>query len=138
MDIGLVRAGQPGQALQMSLTRRDATKLVLAGPALAAGAGPAAAFLHRRRAPDDWPSRLQAELDAHLMPDCDGKLTLKAFDMARPGGRVQMAAVIQLDWPPGLRRRLFNAFGDEEDAAFQALLNQALFSFAKAWPGCVV
>ena len=122
----------------MSLTRRDAAKLVLVGPALAAGTSPAAAFLHRRPSPDDWPSRLQAELDTHLMPNCDGKLTLKAFDVARPGGRVQMAAVIQLDWPPGVRRRRFDAFGDEEDAAFQALLNRALFSFAKAWPGCVV
>lgn len=117
----------------MSLTRRDATKLVLAAPALALAPLPAAA-----RSRMEWARQLQGDLDAHLLPGCNGKLTLTGFDAGRVSQRIQMAALIRLDWPPGMRQRRFDAFGDKEDAAYRALLNQALFSFAKAWPGCVV
>ena len=117
----------------MTLTRRDATKLVLAGPALAAVPLPAGA-----RTPEEWAALLQQELSTHLVPGCDGTLKLQTFDMRRRGNRVQMAAVIRLDWPPGYRTRRFDALGDKESAAYSAVLNQALLSFAKAWPGCVV
>lgn len=117
----------------MTMTRREASKLVLAGPVLAAT--PLAAMAQSR---EQWAVQLQQDLDSHLLPGCDGKLTLKAFDMGRRASQFQMAAVIELNWRPGLRRRRFDAFGDKDDAAYRALLNQALFSFAKAWPGCVV
>lgn len=117
----------------MSLTRRDAAKLVLAGPALALSPLPAVG-----QSPQQWAQRLQDDLDTHLLPGCDGTLRLVAFDARGNKRRIQMAAIIQLDWPPGMRRRRFDAAGEKGDAVYNALLNQALFSFAKAWPGCVV
>lgn len=117
----------------MTMTRREATKLVLAGSALALS--PLSAIA---QSPEQWAAQLQQDLNSHLLPGCDGKLTLKGFDMRRGSSRFQMATVIELEWPPGMRSRRFDAFGDKDDAAYRALLNQALFSFAKAWPGCVV
>ena len=92
----------------------------------------------RARTRDDWARALQQGLNDHLVSDCDGKLTLSQFGMGNQGGRVAMASVIRLDWPPGIRSRRFDANGSDEQAVFEQLLNQALFSFAKAWPGCVV
>lgn len=87
---------------------------------------------------DDWARALQQALNDHLVSDCDGKLTLNRFGMGKRGGRVVMVSVIRLDWPPGMRSRRFEASGSSEQAVFNQLVNQALFSFAKAWPGCVV
>ena len=115
------------------LTRRDTTKLVLAGAALPLLPPSAAA-----RSPEDWAQLLQRELQGHMVSGCDGKLSVTGFGMAKRGGRFQMVSVVRLDWSPGMRSRKFAASGPEEQAVFSQLLNQALFSFAKAWPGCVV
>lgn len=117
----------------MNLTRRDATRLVLAGTALAVSPLPGFAATK-----EEWAIRLQADLNTHLLPNCNGKLTLDAFGAGRQQNKVQMAAIIRLDWPPGTRTRRFDAFGEKDEATYASLLNQALFSFAKAWSGCVV
>ena len=117
----------------MALTRRETSKLLIGGAAAMASASPASAFLHKK---PDWPVRLQQDLDGHLLPFCDGKLTVTGWGM-KPGQRVVMASIIRLDWPPGRRTRKFQATGDEAEATYNALLNQALFEFGRAWPGCV-
>lgn len=117
----------------MRLNRRDTSKLLLAGALVPLVPGGSMAAGR-----EDWVRRLQSDLDAHLISGCDGTLRLVGFGMGQRGGGVAMAAVIQLDWPPGFRRRRFDAQGDQAGAAYEQLLNEALLSFARAWPGCVV
>lgn len=121
----------------MTLSRRDTTKLILSGTAFLASSGPSAAFFHSEKEVD-WPTRIQAELDRHVLNGCEGKLTLTQFDMQPVQGGLRMASIIRLDWPPGYRTRRFDASGDDASATASAMLNKALFSFARAWPGCIV
>lgn len=118
----------------MAFTRRDTSKLLLASAALAGSLSPAAAFFHKK---PDWPTKLQKDLNKHVIPGCNGTLTLTGFGI-QSGQKVKMETVIQLNWPPGTRTRKFTAIGADAEATYNALLNQALFDFAKSWPGCVV
>lgn len=115
------------------LTRRDTARLLLAGAALPALPGFALAQESER-----WARRFQAELRDHMVAGCDGDLKLVQFGMGGSGGRVIMAAVVELRWSPGLRRRRFDARGTEDEATYRQLMNLALFEYATAWPGCVV
>lgn len=116
----------------MSLTRRDVSKLLLSGTAVGLSPLPLGAAT-----PQEWAARFEKDLRSHLLPGCDGTLTLEAFGF-ESAERARMAAVVRLDWPPGMRKRRFDSVGDKPDTTYNALLNQALFEFAKAWPGCVV
>ncbi len=127
------RAGKNSQVGPMNLTRRESSKLLLAG--VVAPCLPAPAFA---ASSDSWARRFQRDLDQHLVGGCDGELSLLKFGMSSRSNDVWMACVVQLDWPPGTRRRRFDARGGEDEAAYSQLLNLTLFSFAKAWPGCVV
>jgi hypothetical protein len=117
----------------MPITRRDSAKLFLAAAGVTVLPGFAAA-----KSQEHWAARLQEELNRHLLPGCDATLTLTAFGMGRRGGKVGMAAVIRLDWPPGNRQRRFDATETGEDRAFERILNTALLEFAAAYPACVV
>lgn len=116
----------------MLLTRRDATKLVLTGAGLALAPVPARALTN-----GEWAMRLQDRLNAALTPGCGGSFKVAAFGQAQPQGRVRMAAVIELTWPPGFRRRRFDAFGDSDAGTFAALEDDTLGAFHRVWPDCV-
>lgn len=122
-----------GQTGRMNLTRRETSRLLLAGALLPATALPGTAASSQ-----GWARRFQRDLDAHLVAGCDGRLTLQGFGMGNRDGQALMAGVVQLDWPPGMRRRRFEAAGDREDLAYRQLLNLTLASFAKAWPAGIV
>ena len=113
-------------------TRRDVTKLVLTGAGLALSPLPARALTN-----GEWATRLQDRLNAALSPGCGGSFKVAAFGQAQPQRRVQMAAVVELTWPPGFRSRRLDAFGDSDDGAFEALADDALAMFHQVWPDCV-
>lgn len=116
------------------LTRRDASKALLAGAALPFLPATADAATVKELA-----SLMARRLNRHLVSNCDGLITVIDFQPGRPPeGGSQLVCVIQLDWPPGFRRRRFQAKGRTLEAAFNDVENMALLSFAKAWPGCIV
>ncbi len=116
------------------LTRRDASKVLLAGaalPLLPASADAATV--------EQLTALLVRRLNRHIVSDCAGKITVPLFQPSRPAeGGSQLYCVIQLDWPPGFRRRPFLGKGRTLEAAFNEVENKALVSFAETWPGCVV
>ena len=118
----------------MTVNRRDATKLMLAGAG--ASAVPVAVSA---RSNQDWRDQLQAELESALQPGCGGVFDVRAFGQGKQSdGQLHFACVVQLDWPPGFRRRRFDEIAHSESAAYNGLANKVLFYFAKTWPGCVV
>ena len=116
----------------MYLSRRDTGRLILAGTAALAAPTPGLAQSDR-----DLAGRLQQELNDRLFPGCAGQFTVTGFGSARRKGRDMMAALIRLDWPPGMRQRRFDASGDGKDATLDNIVTQALFEFGRAWPECV-
>ena len=117
----------------MNLTRRDTGRLILASTSLLAIPGVAVAQNN-----EDLARQLQQEMNDHLLPGCGGQFRVTGFGAGRRSGRTVMAAIIRLDWPPGMRQRRFDAAGDNRPATYRNIVNQALFEFGKAWPGCVV
>ncbi len=117
----------------MTLTRRDATKLVLAGAGLAAAPLPALAASN-----EEWAKRLEKDLNRSLKRGCNGRFSVKGFGQARRSdGKHHFRTVVQLDWPPGMRSRLFNAIEPSEAETYGRLLGTARDEFGDAWPGCV-
>ena len=114
------------------LTRRDTTRLLLAGTAVSLLPAPALA-----RSRGAWERHLRRQLKTSLLPGCDGKLTLLGFDKQTKDDKVWMQCDIRLDWPPGYRTRRFEATEPDEDASFQLLYARAMAAFDKAWPGCL-
>ena len=117
----------------MNLNRRDTGRLILAGTA--AMVLPETALAQSNQ---PWARRLERELNDHLLPGCGGRFTVTGFGERRHKGREVMAAIVRMDWPPGTRQRRFDAAGDRKKATYNNLVNQALFEFGKAWPGCVI
>ena len=118
----------------MRLTRRETSKLLMASAGFMGCAGPSSAFGSK---PPDWSARLQYDLDQHAIPESDNTLSLVRFEM-NEAKRVRMSCVIRLHWHPGARTRKFTVIGDQAEATYDALLNQALFEFGKVGQGCVV
>lgn len=116
----------------MEFTRREATKLVLSGAGLALAPLP----LHAR-SNEEWAARLQDRLNGALVADCEGRFRVAAFGQANSQGQIQMAAVIELRWPPGFRSRRLHTFADSDETAFATLQDDALAMFHRAWPDCV-
>ena len=113
----------------MSLSRRDATKLVIAGSALAAAPVPVLARTNR-----EWATRLEDDLNAKIKPNCDGRFTVVGFGQGTlQSGDKALVAGVELHWPPGLRRRKFNASATTEEGAYQLLLATTLSPFRKSW-----
>ena len=115
------------------LNRRDTAKLVLFGAAL-----PTVPSQVLAQNTKEWAEVLSYELEYHLAPDADGSLTLSRFAMGRSGSGTRMKAVVQLNWPPGTRSRLFSVMGETDEDAFNLLIDQVVETFSKAWPGKVV
>lgn len=110
----------------MNMTRRDTHFWLLSGLASAV-----AVPLHAR---EDWPSRVQAALDAILPRGHGSRLTLSSYEV-RPGN--SLTATVELDWPPGLRRRSFEVSAQTEAALVERLLAEVRQSFADAIPDAV-
>ena len=110
----------------MTLNRRDLSIIALGGLA-AATAGPAQAFFHRRNTPEAIAQRLAKDMNAAIKPGTDGRFSVSdiAFDQASDGD-VLFRATVELQWPPGLRRRTLEVQGKTEDAAYDLLLASAL------------
>ena len=118
----------------MSWTRRDATKLLVAGASLAATPLPVAAASN-----EEWADRLAADLNGTLSPGCDGVFSITQFgQLRRDDGKTHLAAVVRLDWPPGFRTRRYDAIKPSEKDAYLHLLLEAYDHFRKAWPNCVL
>lgn len=120
------------------ITRRDASRLVLSGPALALLSVPGFARVDVGAGGDRWKARLETEMNRALAEGRDARFTVMDIGLEpADGGRVRMASVIQLDWPQGTRRRPFRHDGGTGEAAYQAMKAVALDHFATAWPGCM-
>lgn len=113
----------------MLLTRRDAAKLVLTGAGLALAPMPALARSNR-----EWATRLEDRLNGALVSGSGGHFRVAAFGQANPQGNVQMAAVVELTWPPGFRSNRLDAYGNSDDATFATLEADALSLFHRVWP----
>ena len=119
---------------RLMLTRRDASKFLLAGAAL-----PLLPASVDATTAEDLAALLARRLNGHFVSGCRGRFTVPLFQprVTRRNGAA-LACAIQLEWPPGIRRRPFRATGDTFEAAFRRVENEALISFAKTWPGCIV
>lgn len=115
----------------MNLTRRDLSKLAL-GTAFAAHSAPAQAFFHDRWTPESVAERLAADLNAALRPECDGSFSVSQIAVQDAPFSI-IDAAIQLDWPPGLRRRPFLGIGDDNAMAYDKVLAAARAYFEKVW-----
>ena len=104
------------------LTRRRFSGLTLGGLA-------SASVLSHAQAAEDWPTRLQAALDAMSTPDRQLRLTTFRLDHA---AKVEITAVVELTWAPGTRRRRFMMSGETEIAAADALIARVQQTFASA------
>ncbi|MDA8584897.1 hypothetical protein N9L47_01360 [Rhodobacteraceae bacterium] len=81
--------------------------------------------------------RLGRVLNDKLKPDCQGTFSVLAFQQGRVRGVPAMATLVQLDWPPGIRRRLIRSGGRTEEAAFQAVIDNSIRTFARSGPTCL-
>ena len=102
------------------VTRRRFSGLALGGAA-------SVSVLSKANASEDWATRLQTALDALSTPERQLRLTAFHLDHAP---KVEMTAVVELTWTPGIRRRRFFANGATKTAAADALLTQVQESFA--------
>lgn len=114
-------------------TRRDTTKLILAGAASLAF--PA---MGKAATAEEWAATLQEALSRATPAGCGTRLTLLSFGFDKRGRTAGMSAVVQMDWPPGLRRRRFDASEQGEQEAYARLWRDILREFGSANPGCVV
>ncbi len=130
------------------LTRRQTTALMIA-----AGVCPGLAFAQNKKKKKKGKRRKSSELSppAHpelaellaallndrLNPDCAGKFSVPAFDIATVQDGLEMKAVVRMDWPPGWRRRRLAGVGGSEEAAFRSLFDACIQTFGEAWPGCM-
>lgn len=121
------------------ITRRDASKLVLAGSAAALLPLPtlAQSKAEQQRILGLWKKRLQIDMDKSLAPGCDGRFTVLDYQYIPGRGSLDMISVIRLDWPPGLRIRRYARRGSDAETVYQAMTGDALNYFNGAWPDCV-
>lgn len=110
-------------------TRRDTTKMLLGSAA--ATAFPSVAGAGKR---EDWVAAIQKALASATRPGGGTRLTLTQFGFRKSGGRASMAAIVRMDWPPGIRTRRFDVRGASEQGAFEALVEQVTAEFRRANP----
>lgn len=113
----------------MSPTRRTVLKSTAA--LAAAGLLPRVAGA---AVPEDIAVRLARDLADRIRPGADTRIEVVALTPADMKGRVRFDAVLQMHWPPGLRRKPVAGDGADGEAAYRALLSQALDTFAAPNP----
>lgn len=82
-----------------------------------------------------WAKRLQRDLADAVLPFCDTELRLIGFGL-NESDQFHMAALVEMHWPPGMRRRKRMMSAETEDAAYEALYEALLQEFRSADPGC--
>ncbi|MEL6545022.1 MAG: hypothetical protein AAFQ82_10385 [Myxococcota bacterium] len=87
----------------------------------------------------EWSARLEADLNAYIVDsaECAGSMDVVDLERSRSGGRERFYAVVQLNWPPGLRRRPFYVTGQTAELTYQQLLNAVLYNYGDVWRGCI-
>lgn len=106
----------------MEISRRTALGGALAAPL-------ALALPHKAEASRSAGEALAAALAKTGMPVADSKLTLLRFEAAEDGGTWYMTAVVEMTWPPGLRRRRFTVSRGTGQDALNALYAEIVTSF---------
>jgi hypothetical protein len=121
------------------ITRRDASRLVLAGTAAVLLPLPAAAQSQkeRERILGLWKTRLEDEMNALVAGNCRARFTVLDYQYIPGGGQLEMSAVIQLDWPPGFLRRLFRETGNGAEPVYKSLRGAAAAEFRRNAVGCL-
>ena len=108
------------------LRRRTLLLALAAAPALTAT--PSLASVR-----SDWAARLQRDLDRAVPPGSKTRLLLARMRL-EGGGDTAMTAVVEMHWPPGLRRRSHTTRAATPETAYEALLSAILTEFAMADP----
>lgn len=108
------------------ITRRDTTRLLLAGAASLAIPPTALAATA-----EEWRQAFEGALDAAMIPEQGTRLTLVHFGFGRKSGWAGFSAVVRMDWPPGMRTRRFDATAEGERETFKALVESMLDEFRR-------
>ncbi|MDJ0640479.1 MAG: hypothetical protein QNJ20_16770 [Paracoccaceae bacterium] len=111
----------------MTLSRRDAAKLILSGTLLSAVPLPVNATSSQ-----DWAALLEDALNATAVPGVDAVFDVVFFEKIEAANEVAMIAIVELTWKPGFRRRRFDAAAPTEDLAFIELGLRAGKEFGEA------
>ena len=101
------------------------------GLVLAIAATPLALMLVRPDGPGDWESDMRDQLAA-FEGELNGSLSLRSFEMTADENGAHLTTVVQLDWPAGLRRRMFIAEGATPRAAVSAVVDKLRQDFRVA------
>lgn len=113
----------------MTLNRRDLSKFAFGG-LVAATAGPAHAFFHRRNTPEAIAERLVNDLNAAAPTGCGAVFSVPRVQTEDvPFWSIEVA--VQVDWPPGMRRRPVMGVGANVNEAYEALLAEAKARFSE-------
>ena len=108
----------PSMALQ-TFTRRETGTMFLSAAVASASSAPAFAA-------GGFGQQLERDLNSRFLPGAEGLFTVIGFGSARVQGKVAMAAVVRLDWPPGWRSRRLDVVGDTPQDAYDQLFNTSL------------
>jgi hypothetical protein len=81
--------------------------------------------------------KLGEALNGRLLQNCGGRFGVVRFKLEGTRKNVVMRSVIQLNWPPGTRRRPFRSVGTNQQEAIVAMFGDALVEFKRTWPECV-
>lgn len=111
------------------ITRRDSTRLLLAGAASLALA-PAA----RAATAEEWRKAFEDALNAAMVRENGTRLSLVHFGFGRKSGWAGFSAVVRMDWPPGMRMRRFDATAEGERETFRFLVGKMLDEFRAVNP----
>ncbi|NNE87155.1 MAG: hypothetical protein HKN27_03685 [Silicimonas sp.] len=114
------------------LTRRQATGLLFASTTAALVPAIAAAETEETLA-----FKLGEALNGRLKRGCNGRFSVPMFHLSGTRKNVVMRASVQMEWPPGIRRRPFRSVGTSQQEAIVAMFQDALVEFGGAWPKCI-
>ena len=112
----------------MTLNRRDLSKFAFGG-LIAATAGPAQAFFHRRNTPEDIAERLVNDLNAAAPTGCGAVFSVPRIQ-TEDAPFWSLEVTVQLDWPPGVRRRPAIGVGASVQEAYAVLFADAQARFS--------
>ena len=116
----------------MNLTRRETTGLLIASAAVTLVPSSAAAETAETLA-----LKLGDALNGRLLRGCEGRFAVPDFELSGTRRNVIMQATVQLNWPPGMRKRPFHSAGGSQQEAIVAMFKDALREFGSAWPECI-
>ena len=124
----------------MKITRRLLTsQLAILGVISGAGcfraARPSFAFVHQTDL-----ERLQADLNKMIVPNCRDTVQIEVLSGQQVESRtdpVTLDATIRLNWPPGLRQRLYSGAGSTAQDAYSRLVAKVREDMESWLPDCI-